>query len=55
MWVLLGNTAISEAKARDIDESVDDGGIKKWLEITLYYADSTQIKSNKRQTRRQLG
>jgi hypothetical protein len=41
---LLGNTAIGEARARDEDESVDDGGIKKWLEL-LYYADSTQMKS----------
>ena len=45
LWVLLGNTAIGEARARDEDESVDDGGIKKWLEFTLYYADSTQMKS----------
>jgi hypothetical protein len=29
LWVLLGNTAIGEARARDEDESVDDGGIKK--------------------------
>lgn len=29
LLVLLGNTAIGEAKARDEDESVGDGGIKK--------------------------
>jgi hypothetical protein len=44
---LLCNTAIGEATARDVDESVDDGGIKKLLEITLYYDERVANLANR--------